>query len=149
MRKVYLVVSGLLFLAILVQFYFAAVGAFDKPHDTESFAMHSMNGTVIIPALSVLATIVAALARVPLKVIGLSLLPALLILVQLLINVLGGADDDRTTGGGLAVLGLHAINGLVIMAVARAVFLQARSMVKKPAAAVTAPAAEDSSVRLP
>jgi hypothetical protein len=135
MRKVYLGLSGLLFLAILAQFYFAAVGAFTKPQTDHSFAMHDMNGTIIIPSISVLATIVAAVARAPRKVVGLSILPALLVLVQMLINLVGGHGNDHTTPVGVAILGLHALNGLLIMLVAQLIFLRARALVRGEAAA--------------
>ena len=55
MRRVFVVLSGLLFLAILSQFYFAAVGAFDRPQDDDSFALHSVTGMMIIPLLSILS----------------------------------------------------------------------------------------------
>lgn len=136
MRKAYLGLSGLLFLAILAQFYFAAIGAFTKPQTEHSFELHEMNGTIIIPSLSVLATIAAALARAPRRAIVLSILPALLVPVQMLINEIGGHDNDHTTPLGLAVLGLHALNGLLIMLIARLVFVQARALIRGETPAV-------------
>ncbi|MEU5722664.1 DUF6220 domain-containing protein [Micromonospora sp. NPDC047738] len=129
MRKVYVGLSALLLLAVLAQFYFAAVGAFARPQHDDSFALHDATGMMVIPLLSLLATIAAAVARAPGKVVGLTILPLGLVLVQVLIVTLGRAvsgGEDTTTPAGLAILGLHAINGLAIMAVAGVVFRRAR-----------------------
>jgi hypothetical protein len=137
-RKIYLGVIGLLFVALLAQFYFAAVGAFDRPQDADSYAIHTTNGLVVIPALSVLATVVALLARVPARLVVMSILPAVLVAVQLLLGVLGGEDNDVTTGVGRAILGLHAINGLVTMGIAHMAFMQARALFTEAGADVLA-----------
>ncbi|WP_432989452.1 DUF6220 domain-containing protein [Dactylosporangium sp. CA-233914] len=139
MRKVYVGLSALLLLAVLAQFYFAAVGAFAKPQHEDSFALHDATGMMVIPLLSLLATIAAATARAPGKLIGLTILPLGLVVVQVLIVTLGRAvsgTEDTTTAAGLTILGLHAINGLAIMAVAGVVFRRARLL------AVAAPASE-------
>jgi hypothetical protein len=121
-RRVYVGLSGLLLLAVVAQFYFAAVGAFAKPQDDASFALHDLTGGMIIPALSLLATIAALVARLPGRQIGLTILPLGLVIVQVLIVAVGKAltdsdAGDHTTPAALAVLGLHAVNGLAIMAV--------------------------------
>jgi hypothetical protein len=145
-RRVYTALTGLLLLAVLVQFYFAAVGAFTKPQTDKSFMLHSVTGMLVIPLLSLLATIVAALARAPGRLIGLSILPLGLVVVQVLIIVLGDAvsgSSDTTTAAGVAVLGLHAINGLAIMGVAGVLFRRARMLAATPrgATVTSAPAA--------
>ncbi|WP_055482677.1 DUF6220 domain-containing protein [Sphaerimonospora mesophila] len=141
MRKVHTVLAGLLLAAAVVQMYFAAVGAFDRPQDDQSYTLHSMNGMMIMPLLSLLTTIVAAVARAPGRQIGLAILPLGLILVQALIVVTGKALGDATgnaTPVSLAVFGLHAINGMAIMGVCGAVFRQARlRMADAPAAPVS------------
>jgi hypothetical protein len=140
MRKVYVGLSALLLFAVLIQFYFAAVGAFTKPQQDGSFALHDATGMMIIPLLSLLATIAAAMARAPGKVIGLTILPLGLVVVQVLIVTLGRAFNDgtgdNTTPVGVAILGLHALNGLAIMAVAGLVLRRARLL------AAAAPATE-------
>lgn len=132
MRIAYLVLIRLLGVAVLVQFYFAAVGAFDRPQDDDSFSLHSLTGMVVIPLLSLLATGAAALARAPGRLIGLTILPLGLAVVQVLIivvgNVVSGGSDDNTTPAGLAILGLHAVNGLAIMAVVGLVNRRARTL---------------------
>ncbi|MFC0532466.1 DUF6220 domain-containing protein [Phytohabitans kaempferiae] len=131
MRRVFVVLAGLLFLAILAQFYFAAVGAFDRPRDDDSFALHSITGMVLIPLLSILTTLAAALARAPGRLIGLTLAPLGLLVVQVLIivvgNVISGGADEETGLAGLVVFGLHAVNALVMMGAAAAVLRQARA----------------------
>jgi hypothetical protein len=133
MRKVYSGLAGLMLLAVVAQFYFAAVGAFAKPQDDNSFAVHDLIGTMIIPVLSLLATVAAAVARVPGRLIGLTILPLGLVIVQMLIIGVGTALSDtdageRTTPAALVVLGLHAVNGLAIMGVAGTVFARARAL---------------------
>jgi Family of unknown function (DUF6220) len=144
MRKLYLGLSVLLLIAVLAQFYFAAMGAFTKPQHDSAYALHDITGMMIIPLLSVLATIAAAVARAPGRLIGLTILPVGLVVVQVLIVTVGravsGGEDAATTTGGLIILGLHAINGLAIMAVAGIVLRQARlfATAPRPAAAVVA-----------
>ncbi|MBP2705541.1 hypothetical protein JOL79_17150 [Microbispora sp. RL4-1S] len=131
MRKVYAVIAGVLLAAAVAQMYFAAVGAFDKPQDDGSFALHSMTGMLIIPVLSLLATAAAAAARAPGPLIGRSLLPLGLVIVQVLIVVLGRAFDDdsgNSTPLSLAILGLHALNGMAVIGVSAAVFQRARKL---------------------
>ena len=128
MQKVYFGLTALLQLAVVLQFYFAAVGAFSKPQSDSSYGLHSLNGMMIIPLLSILATIAAAIARVPGRAIGLAIAPLGLVVVQVLIIVIGKAfsDGDDTTPAALVIYGLHAINGLAIMAVAGANLRAAR-----------------------
>ncbi|MEH1123658.1 DUF6220 domain-containing protein [Micromonospora sp. CPCC 206061] len=140
MRMAYVVLTRLVGVAILVQFYFAAVGAFDRPQEDDSYSLHSINGMVVIPVLVLLATATAALLRAPGKLIGLTVAPLGLVVVQVLIIVLGnavsgGADGD-TTPAGLAILALHAVNGLVTMAVAGMAARRARELSKRPTAEV-------------
>lgn len=137
LRRVYIGLTGALLAAVVLQFYFAAVGAFTRPQTDSSYALHGITGTAIIPLLALLATVVAALLRLPGRQIGLTALPLGLVVVQLLIVGVGRAlsdnDGERTTPVALIVLGLHAINGLAIMAVAGSVFAGARR--STPAAA--------------
>jgi Family of unknown function (DUF6220) len=131
MRRIYVVLVGLLLASGGLQFYFAAVGAFTKPQTEDSFALHTLNGRMVFPILAILATIAAALAKAPGKLIGLTILPLGLGIVQVLIivlgNVIGGATEQRTTPLALAILGLHAINGMIILGVTGNVMRQART----------------------
>ena len=137
MRRVYFGLSVLLLVAVVLQFYFAGVGAFTKPQTDSSYGLHSVNGMMIIPLLSILATVAAAIARVPGKVIGLAIAPLGLVVVQVLIIVVGKAfgDGDNSTPAALVIYGLHAINGLAIMAVAGTNLRAARQQLRPADAA--------------
>lgn len=140
MRRVYVVLVGLLLASGVLQFYFAAVGAFTRPQTDDSFALHVMNGRVVFPLLTLLAIGAAALARAPGRLIGMTSLPLALIILQTLIivvgNAIGGATEQRSTPVALAILGLHAINGMIIMGVTSAVMARARALLSS----TTAPA---------
>jgi hypothetical protein len=141
MRRVFAGLAILLMLAVVVQFYFAASGAFSTgPHD-EAFQPHRTMGYVVF-ILAVLLTVAAALARVPRRLIGLSGLVAGLVVLQVLIALLAdavGGNGDVTTTAGQLVFGLHAVNGLVIAAVAGRIARQALSMSRSPVPSVSAP----------
>ncbi|MEJ3750741.1 DUF6220 domain-containing protein [Actinomycetes bacterium KLBMP 9797] len=134
MRMVYVVLTRLVGVSVFLQFFFAAVGAFDRPREDGSFALHSLNGMVILPLLIVLATIAAAAARAPGRLIGLTLAPLGLVVVQVLIivagNVASGGAENDTGPVGLTIFGLHAVNGLVTMGVIETVSRRARAFAK-------------------
>ncbi|MBO3745463.1 hypothetical protein J5X84_05225 [Streptosporangiaceae bacterium NEAU-GS5] len=139
MRTVHLVLLRALGVAILLQFYFAGVGAFAAPRDDKSFAIHEVFGMAVIPLLILLAIGAAALARQPGRVIGWTAVPLGLLVVQVLIveigKRIGGGTEDHTTTGGLIVLGLHAVNALVIMFAVGRAFTMARAVEPATAAA--------------
>ena len=134
MRRVYVALSGLLLLAVLAQFYFAAVGAFAHPQDDRSYALHGVTGVLVIPIAALLATVAAALARAPGRLIALTLAPVGLVVVQVLIILVGfkltGSTEDRTTPAGLAILGLHALGGLATLGVAGLILTRARAFAR-------------------
>jgi hypothetical protein len=142
MRRVYVGIVGLLLASGVLQFYFAAVGAFARPRTDDSFSLHLANGRIVFPLLAVLAIGVAALAKAPGRLIGLTSAPLGLAILQTLIivvgNAIGGATEQRTTPLALAILGLHAINGMIIMGVTSTVMARARALLSAPT--VPAPA---------
>lgn len=144
MRRVYVVLVGLLLASGALQFYFAAVGAFTKPQTDDSFALHSVNGMMVFPLLAILAIVAAALAKAPGRLIGLTAAPLGLLFVQVLIivlgNVIGGATEQKSTPVSLAILGLHAINGMIIMGVTGTVMRRAREHMSAQASKVEAAA---------
>lgn len=134
MRKVFAGFAVVLVLAVVVQFFFAAVGAFDSAPKDESFDLHRMLGWVII-LLAALTTIVAAFARMPGQVIGRAGALTGMAAVQILIRVLADAfneSGDMTTTAGTLVFGLHALNGLAIMGLAGTLASQSRAAVTTP-----------------
>jgi hypothetical protein len=129
MRKVFAGLATVLVLAVVAQFYFAASGAFDTAPNDESFEIHRLLGYGIM-LFALLMTIVAALARMPGRLIGMTGLIAGLALLQGLIRALAdafGDSGDTSTTAGQLVFGLHAVNALIIMALAGTVARQARA----------------------
>ena len=127
MRKAFVVTSSLLLVAFVLQFVFAAVGAFTKPAGDGAYALHSITGMAVIPALTLLTTLFAVLAKAPGRIVGLAILPLGLVIVQVLIAALANGLTDAGGGStplGLTFAGLHALNGIiavhVVVSVARA-----------------------------
>jgi len=136
MRRVFAVLATLLVLVVVAQFFLAASGAFDTAPNDESFQPHRALGYVIV-LVAVLLTIVGALARMPGRLIGMSGLVVGLAVVQPVIAALARAFNDTgeaSTTAGTVVFGLHAVNGLAILAVAGTVARRARAL---PRPAVT------------
>jgi Kef-type K+ transport system membrane component KefB len=132
---------------VVAQFFLAASGAFDTAPNDESFRPHRALGYVIL-LLPVVMTIVAALARMPGRLIGMTALVAGLTVVQVVIAVLARAFNDTgdtSTTAGQLVFGLHAVNGLIILAVAGTVARRARALSRSAAADRPAGAAQPAS----
>jgi hypothetical protein len=138
MRKVFLVLAGLMLFATVALLFFAGVGAFDSAPRTESFEPHRMLGRALF-VVSLLAIVAAALARLPGRLIGLTALITGLVFLQSLIAIVSRAFEDQSTATAALVFGLHAVNGLVTMGVARVVFARARALTsdREPAAVAT------------
>ncbi|WP_433509793.1 DUF6220 domain-containing protein [Nonomuraea sp. CA-143628] len=129
---------------VILQFYLATFGAFQMPRptgtDPAAIGLHAANGLFVIPAVSLVATIVAALAKVPGKLIALSAAPLLLSAVQMLVVFplagLAGATVDDTPLASLFVYGLHAVVGLgqlwAVIAAYRAVRRHTKAPVEEP-----------------
>ncbi len=141
MRKAFAGLAILLMLAVVAQFFLAASGAFSTAPKDESFRPHLALGYVIF-FLPVVMTVVAALARMRKLLVGLSALVAGLTAVQVLIAVIAEAFGDSTTVGQL-VFGLHAVNGLVIMAVVATIVRQTRALSRSMASVWRAGAGDD------
>jgi hypothetical protein len=132
MRKAFVITSGVLLAAFAFQFVFAAVGAFTKPAGGDgSYRLHSINGMAVIPLLTLLTILFAALAKAPRKLIGLTALPLGLVVLQALLAALATGLTDtsgETTTAGLIVGGLHAVNGIVAVHIVVAVLRGARRL---------------------
>jgi Family of unknown function (DUF6220) len=138
MRKAFVIVSALLLASFVLQFVFAAVGAFTKPAGDGAYTLHNVNGMAVIPALTLLTTLFAALAKAPGRLIGLAILPLGLVVVQALIAVLANAFTDAagaSTPLGLTIAGLHAVNGIVAVHVVVSVHRAARKLASPAEAA--------------
>ncbi|MGC4768184.1 DUF6220 domain-containing protein [Micromonospora sp. DT44] len=131
MRKAFVISSGVLLTAFALQFVFAAVGGFTKPAGDGAYALHSVNGMAVIPVLTLLTVLFAALARAPGRLVGLAVLPLGLVVLQALLAMLANAGTDAvgvSTPFGLVIGGLHAVNGIVAVHVVVGVMRGARRL---------------------
>ncbi|MFF5263642.1 DUF6220 domain-containing protein [Actinomadura viridis] len=118
MRKAFAGLAALQLLAVVAQFFLAASGAFATAPNDESFQTHRALGYGIV-LLAVLVTIFAAIARMPGRLVGMCGLVAGLAVVQGVIRAIAAAFEGTggSTTAGELVFGLHALNGLAILAV--------------------------------
>jgi len=133
MRKAFIIASILSLAAFALQFAFAAVGAFTKPPGDGAYTLHSINGMAVIPALTLLSTLFAALAKAPGKLIGLAILPLGLVILQALLAALAnGFTDAGSTSSpvGPIIGGLHAINGIIAVHVVVSVLRGAQKLAR-------------------
>jgi hypothetical protein len=144
MRKVFGALAALLMLAVIVQFFLAGSGAFDSAPKDESFQPHRVLGYGIL-LFAVVLTLIAVLARMPGRLIGMTGLVAGLVVVQAVISAIAGAvgDTGDSTAGDL-IFGLHAVNGLIILAVVAMILRQARELSSPAAPLRRSGVAEDS-----
>jgi hypothetical protein len=141
-RKTIAGLAAVLVLAIAVQFYLAGSGAFDTAPNDESFRPHRALGYMIV-LLALVTALTAALARMPGRLVGMTGLLAGLGIAQPVIATIAKAfsDTDDTTTAGRLVFGLHAVNALIMVAVAVRIHRQARELPNSSAS--TARAAGD------
>ncbi|MEU7608025.1 DUF6220 domain-containing protein [Micromonospora sp. NPDC049204] len=131
MRKAFVISSALLLVSFVLQFLFAAVGGFARPGGDDAYVLHSVNGMAVIPALTLLTALCAALARASGRLIGLALLPIGLVVVQALLAMIANAATDAagvSTPLGPIIAGLHALNGIIAVHVVVAVLQGARKL---------------------
>jgi hypothetical protein len=148
LRKVFAGLAILLVLVIGVQFFLAASAAYDTAPIDESFQTHRVLGRGIILFVVVL-TIIAALARIPGRLIGMTGLIAGLGVLQAVIAVIAKAFNDTgdtSTTAGQLVFGLHAINGLAMLALAMTVARRARALTRSAVTGRPAGAGNDARV---
>ena len=141
MRKVFATLATLLMVAVAAQFFLAATGAFDTAPKDESFLPHRALGNGIL-LFTVALTLFAAVARLPGRVIGMTGLVAGLVLLQSVIRGIASAFSETsgsTSTAGELVFGLHAVNGLIILAVCGMILSRARELASSPTRAETAP----------
>ncbi|MEU8076488.1 DUF6220 domain-containing protein [Catellatospora citrea] len=128
MRKTFTALAALLMLVVLAEFHFAASGAFGAATDDAAYRPHHLLGYVIF-LLPLLMAAVAALGRMPGRLIATTALVAGLTAVQVVIAKVAMAFGDAGDGTvGALVFGLHAIGGLALVAVVTAVVRQARTL---------------------
>jgi heme A synthase len=133
-RRSFTGLALLLMLAVVIQFFLAASGAFDSARGEESFRAHRVLGFGIV-LIALLAAIAAAVARLPGRLAAMSGLVAGLAVLQSVIRAIAAAFEDagRSTAAGELIFGLHAVNGLAILAVVMTIVREA-GRVSRPAA---------------
>ncbi|MEU2031432.1 DUF6220 domain-containing protein [Nocardia amamiensis] len=131
MKRAFTGLAALLLLAVIAQFYLAASGAFDTAPVEESFQPHRTLGYAILVSALVI-TIAAAVARMPGRLIGLSGLVTGLVIGQSVIREVAKSLGDSSSSH--FVFGVHAINGLAIIAVIGMIVRQSHKISRKPAA---------------
>jgi hypothetical protein len=146
MRRVLFGLAVLLLAAAVLQFFFAGYGSFARPRTESTYDIHRIIGMFVIPLLSILMAIFAALSRAGGRMIGMSLLPLGLVVVQVLIAAISRAvagEGGTTNTVSLVIFGLHALNGLVIGGVAGNLVASTRKLagLGKANTEATAPAA--------
>ncbi|WP_229068982.1 DUF6220 domain-containing protein [Actinoplanes sp. DH11] len=131
MRKALVVVTTVLLAVFVFQFVFAAVGAFTRPAGDGAYLLHSVTGMAIIPALCVLTVLFAVLARAPGRVVGMTVIPLGLVILQALIAMLANSFTDASgssTTLSLIIGGLHAFNGIIAVHVVVGVLREAQKL---------------------
>jgi hypothetical protein len=117
MRKAFAGLAILLFLLVVAQFYFAAAGAGSTGSREAAYRPHHALGYVIF-IVPVVMMAVAALGRMPGRLIWMPALVAALTSLQVVI-----AEQGKS-------LGLHAINGLAILLLAGLILRRALELAK-------------------
>lgn len=124
MRKVLVWFTIIQLALVLLQFYLATFGAFQRPvppvgSPDAMIGLHAMNGIIVIPIVSLIATILAPIAKAPGRLIMYTGGPLAMALVQMFVLFplaeAFGATETKTTTGSLVVMGFHAVVGLVML----------------------------------
>ena len=131
MRKVFSGLVGLLMLAVVVQFFLAGSGAFDTAPNEEAFRPHRALGYIIL-LLSLVLLLIAALAKMPGRIIGRSGLVVGLTILQPVIAIIAKAFGDNGELAGRLVFGLHAVNAVAIMMVLHRIMQASKAMTAAP-----------------
>ncbi|WP_084956423.1 hypothetical protein [Thermoactinospora rubra] len=138
MRKVLVGCTAVQLALVILQFYLSTFGGMERPspapgQEGAAITWHALNGVFVIPVVSLITTIVAAVARASGRIIGLCAGPLLLALVQLFVifplAAALGATEERTTTASLFVFGFHAIVGVVMLWASVMAFRGARALV--------------------
>jgi Family of unknown function (DUF6220) len=137
MRKLFIALSAILMAIVLAQFFFAASGGFSTDREEAYGPHHALGYVIFIWPLVMIA--VAAIGRMPGRLIGLTALVPVLVSVQVVIAKVahGMVDNGQTTTASDLVFGLHGVGGVATAVVAGMILRRARALGKPagPAAA--------------
>ncbi|MEV0268120.1 DUF6220 domain-containing protein [Hamadaea sp. NPDC050747] len=130
MRKVFAALAGLLVLLVVAQFFFAASGGFSTRPGEEAYRGHHALGYVIF-LWPIVMMIVAAIGRMPGRLIGLTaVIPALTAFQVVVAKVAIGMSDSGSGTASEIVFGLHGIGGLLTGVFAGLILRQARALAR-------------------
>jgi len=143
MRKLFAAIAVLFVAAVVLQFYFAAMGVFSVPEE-HLFTIHQVNGAVVLRTLALLLLISAALARAGKTNIWMSAAAFLLVLLQTVLFIVAGSifgvgpESPSIPIAATIVVSFHALIGLTILGISvdvarRAVLLARRGETGAPA----------------
>ena len=140
MRRAFAGLATLQVLVLVTQFFLAASGAFDTAPKDESFRMHAALGFAIV-LIAVVTTVVAAVARMPGRLVAMTGLVAGLAVLQPVLRAIAAVFDEAggTTTAGELVFGLHAVNALAMLALSGTVARRSRQLAWPAASAQPAP----------
>jgi hypothetical protein len=127
MQRAYVGFAWITLGTVIVQFFLAGLGVFGGKFD---FHLHMMF-PIVIGASMITTLLLASVARLPGRVIGLAALQIALLIVQ-------GMLIDAWRGGLVVAGALHPVNGLAIFALAAFAAARARHMATARAAVVAA-----------
>ena len=120
MRKVFSIVTILVVIAVVLQFYFAGMGVFSVPEEG-LFGIHRAAGRIVLPILFLLSLITAAIARAGKRTIWLTVIAILLLALQTVIFILTGVifnvgpESPQIPLAATMTVSLHALNGVAIL----------------------------------
>lgn len=139
MNRILPALSAALVIALIIQLYFAAFGAFGDRDATGGFAIHEAVARFVLAPLAILTPVGVALARRPGRVVAIAFLPFALIVVQFLLFLVARLLGSETHPGGAdlagaVVLGLHGLAGVGTLAVAVRLLWLLRPTAGRPAA---------------
>ncbi|MDQ1584080.1 MAG: hypothetical protein QOF36_2134 [Microbacteriaceae bacterium] len=123
MRKVFAVVAVLFAISLVVQLYLAGIGVFSAESD-DLFAIHAVNGQIVLRLLALLTLIAAAFARAGKGTIWLSAVALFLIIFQTVLFILAGVffgvspdSHEAPPIGATILLALHPVIGVAALAI--------------------------------
>lgn len=123
MRKVFAVIAVLFAVSLIVQLYLAGIGVFSDPND-DLFAIHAVNGQIVLRLLALLTLIAAAFARAGRATIWLSAIALFLVLLLTVLFILAGIffgvspdSHEAPPVGATILLALHPVIGVAVLAI--------------------------------
>lgn len=122
--KAFVILATVLAVDVVAQLFFAGYAVFTAPAtaDRTEWGLHAMNGRIVLPLLAILTGLAAVVAKAPKRLVGFAFLPLAGIAFQtvlfILTGLLTGSTPEKTNVAGSLMLGLHPVNGVLVLALA-------------------------------